>query len=130
MRSLYCNIRPDAPAAVRVVGVVVSRTYDPEAALRELASAPADCLFVLAQPKRGRPRAEDAVLEGLADRPVVVVPLNPWWKHSRGDDRRSMVDCELALYCSTVVVFDDGKDERMRFWRSQAAVNRKVRILT
>lgn len=60
---------------------------------------------------------------------LVVLPCNDYWRHSRADHRRLMIDCEMALYCSMILVFDDGKSDRCKWWREQARYNQKVRFM-
>lgn len=132
--GLACHFSGTAPQ--RVCGVVIGKACaDLQKVSEALKSAPSDVLWVFSQPKRPHTRAgvtvEDIEVQFHSHPAVqgrcVLLPLNDYWKHSRADHRRLMIDCEMASYCSLVLVFDDG-GERCKWWRSQAQYNPKVRL--
>ena len=107
MNSFFCAIRSDAPAAEKVVGVVVDKGFPVDQAVKTLSAAPQDVLFIWVEPKRNVTRVgvttineEMRVREQLPLANHVIIPLNTFWKHVRGDFRRQMADCELWNYCS------------------------------
>jgi hypothetical protein len=135
VNSLFCALTDDAPAAEKVVGVVVGKGFPVDQAVKILSSAPQDVMFVWVEPKRNVTRdgvttinEEVRVREQLPLAIHVILPLNPYWKHARGDFRRTMADCELSSYCSQVMVFDDSGD-RCKWWRWQAQWMKKIKII-
>ena len=136
MNSFFCALRSDAPAAEKVVGIVVDKGFPVDQAVKTLSAAPQDVLFVWLEPKRNVTRGgvttineEVRVREQLPLANHVILPLNPYWKHARGDFRRQMADCELSNYCSQVMVFDNNGD-RAKWWKWQAQWMKKIHLIS
>lgn len=140
MRGFCCSFDGTEPEGV--VAVVVGAKYADEGIIRATLSEGLKSgsvhLWCMAQPLRrtagstgtNRPDAEAVAREVLeaAGAAVVFNPLNKYWKHARGDDRRLMADLELASYCSRIVVFADDS-QRCKQWRERARYNKKIRIV-